>query len=55
MPHPDGEFLAGLECPLPHRLRADDDAARGQHFLDDVQTQGKTEIEPDRVADDLGW
>src|SRR3954452_9030110 len=33
---------------------ADDDAASGQHFLDHAQAQREAEIQPDRVADDLG-
>jgi hypothetical protein len=33
----------------------DDDAARGQHLLDHAQAEREAEIQPDRVADDLGW
>ena len=32
---------------------ADDDAARGKQFLDYLQAQRETEIELDRVTDDL--
>ena len=49
------EPLAKLQCPLPHRLVTDHDAAGGQHLLDHSQAQREAEIQPDRVADDLGW
>src|SRR5919206_1813742 len=56
-PTPDlvGEVLAELARPLAHGLMADEDAAGGQHLFDHAQAQGKAEIEPDCVADDLGW
>ena len=56
-PPPDlvREPLAKLQRPLPHRLVTDDDAAGGQHLLDHSQAQREAEIQPDRVADDLGW
>src|SRR5918911_1500001 len=56
-PTPDlvGEVLAELARPLAHGLMADEDAAGGQHLFDHAQAQGKAEIEPDSVADDLGW
>jgi hypothetical protein len=44
------EFL----CPAPHGFVADDDPARSQHVLDHSQTEGKPEIEPNRVLEDLG-
>jgi hypothetical protein len=31
-----------------------DNAAFKQHFLNETRAQGKTEIEPDGVCDDLG-
>src|SRR5829696_192034 len=31
------------------------EAAGGQHLFDHAQAQGKAEVEPDRVADDLAW
>jgi len=34
---------------------ADHDAAGGEDLIDVAQAQGKAEVEPDRVADDLGW
>jgi hypothetical protein len=49
------EPLAKLRRPLPHRLVTDDDAAGGQHLLNHSQAQREAEIQPDRVADDLGW
>src|SRR3954465_14714519 len=53
-PHPVGEVLAELERPLPYGLVADDDAAGGQHLLDHAQAEREAEIQPNRVADDLG-
>ena len=50
-----GEGLAELPGPLPYRLMADKNAAGGQHFLDHTQAERKAEIQPDRVADHLGW
>ena len=49
-----GERLAELQRPLLYRLVADHDAARGQQFVHHAQAQGKAEVEPDGVADDLG-
>src|SRR3954453_15668636 len=51
---PVREVLAELEAPLPHGLVADGDAASGQHLLDHPQGEREAEVEPDRVADDLG-
>src|SRR4051794_6149286 len=48
------EALAELERPLPHGLVADRDAAGGQQLLDHPQGEREAEVEPDRVADDLG-
>ena len=55
-PAPDlvGEVLAELVRPLAHGPVAHDDAAGGQHVFDHAQAQRKAEVEPDRVADDLG-
>src|SRR5918997_847251 len=53
-PDPVGEVLAELERPPPHGLVADDDAAGGQHLLDHAQAQREAEVQPHRVADDLG-
>src|SRR4051812_11404748 len=48
------ERLAEFQRPLSHALVADDDAARGQHFLDHAQAEREAEIKPNRVTDDLG-
>src|SRR4051812_12848993 len=53
-PDPVGDALPKLEAPLAHRLMADDDAARGQDLVHVAQAQGEAEVEPHRVADDLG-
>ena len=47
--HPS-EFLR----PGPHGFVADDDPAHRQQVLDHSQAEGKTEIEPNRMLDDLG-
>src|SRR3954466_14907745 len=56
-PAPDlvGEGLAELAPPLAHGFMAHLDAAGGQHLFDHAQAQGKAEVEPDGVADDLAW
>ena len=54
LPDTAGEDLAKFEAPLPDRLIADLDTARSQQFLDHPQAQWVPEIQPDRVADDLG-
>src|SRR4051794_7568094 len=56
-PAPDlvGKALAELARPLAHGLMADRDAASRQHLLHHAKAQRKAEVEPDRVADDLGW
>src|SRR4051812_13541872 len=48
-----GEALAELARPLPDSLMAHVDAAGGQHLFDHAQAQGKAEVEPHGVADDL--
>ena len=48
------EIAAELDRPTPDGRGGDDDSALKQHFLDETQAQRKTEIEPDRVCDDLG-
>src|SRR4051794_11839228 len=48
-----GEALAELARPLAHGFVAHLDATRGQHLFDHAQAQGKAEVEPDGVADDL--
>src|SRR5215211_1171473 len=56
-PAPDlvGEGLAELAPPLAHGLMAHDDAASRQHLFDHAQAQGKAEVQPHGVADDLAW
>src|ERR1700761_9645027 len=50
-----GKRLAELQRPLAHGFVADDNAACGQDLIDVPQAERKAEIEPDGVADDLGW
>jgi hypothetical protein len=49
--------ISGSELPTPpaDRLVGYDDAAFEQHLLDQAQAQRKSEVQPDRVGDDLGW
>src|SRR5215210_6588297 len=55
-PAPDlvGERLAELEPPLPYGFVADRNAAYGEDLIHMPQAQRKAEVEPDRMADDLG-
>jgi len=55
-PAPDlvRKALAELQPPLPHGFVADDDAACGEQLIHIAQAQGKAEVEPNGVADDLG-
>jgi hypothetical protein len=45
-----GEF----EHPAPHRFVGDVEPTLGQQLLDVWVAQGKAEIQPDRVLNDLG-
>src|SRR5208337_5356584 len=49
-----GEFPAEFQAPLPDRLVSDRDAASRQHLLNHAQAQWEPEIQPDRIADELG-
>jgi hypothetical protein len=53
-PDPVGELLTELERPLPDGLVADDDAACRQHLLDHAEAEREAEVQPNRLADDLG-
>src|SRR5580692_5417011 len=48
-----GECLAELLPPLAHGLVGHANPARCQHFFDHAKAQGKPEIEPNSMADDL--
>src|SRR6516225_5872383 len=43
-----------FQHPAPHRFVGDVETSLGQQFLDVAVAQGKAQIEPDRVLDDLG-
>ena len=47
--------ISGSELPAspPDRLIGRDDAALEQHLLDEPEAQGKSEVQPDRMGDDL--
>jgi hypothetical protein len=47
-------FTAEFQASLPDLLVCDRDAASGQHLLDHAQAQWEPEIQPDRVAYELG-
>ena len=51
---PVRELVAEFACSLSHGFVADDDAAGGQQLLYHTQPEREPEIQPDRVADDLG-
>src|SRR3954469_12588548 len=48
-----GEFLAEPQPLLPDRLVTDFDAPESEHLLNHPKSQGKPEVQPDRVADQL--
>src|SRR5687767_15135024 len=49
------KILAELQSPLPHGLVADQDASGGQHLLHHPEAQGKAEVQPHGMIDDLSW
>jgi hypothetical protein len=49
-----GELLAKLEPPLADRLVADLDAPERQHLLNHSKAEREPEVQPNRVADQLG-
>src|SRR3954470_21842802 len=50
-----GEVGAELQAPLPDALVADDGASLGQDKLHRARAQAEDVIQPEGVADDLGW
>jgi hypothetical protein len=44
-----------LLAPPADRLVRHDDPALEQHLLDEPKAQRKSEVQPDRMGDDLGW
>ena len=52
---PIGERLAELEGPSLHSRMDDNDAASSQHLLGHAQAEWEAEIQPNCIADDLGW
>ena len=50
-----GIGLPELAAPIPDRLIGQEDAAFGHALFDVPGAQAEAEIEPDTVADDLGW
>jgi hypothetical protein len=48
-----GRVLAKFLAPLPDRFIAEDDPTLGHQFFDIAIAEWKTEIEPDRVRDNL--
>ena len=49
------ETCSELLAPASHRLVGDDDTAFRQDQLDIAQTEAENVVQPDGVADDLGW
>src|ERR1700709_443125 len=54
-PQAVGETRSELLAPASHRLVGDDDTAFRQDQLDIAQTEAENVVQPDGVADDLGW
>jgi hypothetical protein len=50
-----GIFRIKLLSPSPDRLVGHDDASFEQHLLDKTQAQRKSEVQPNRMGNDLGW
>jgi hypothetical protein len=50
-----GKGLAEFPAPTLHRLVGDDNASFGQKQFDITQAQAEYVIQPDGMADDLGW
>jgi hypothetical protein len=50
-----GEARTELEAPSPDTLVGDDYAALGEDQLDIPKAEAEHVVEPDRVADQLGW
>src|SRR3954447_17906935 len=50
-----GKALAELARPLADGLMADRDGASREDLIHHAKAQRKAEVEPDGVADDLGW
>ena len=48
------KILPESKRPLAYSFIGDDDAARSEHFFDIAETQRKTKIHPDGMADNLG-
>jgi hypothetical protein len=53
--HAVGESCAEFQAPASHRLVGDDDAALSQDQLHIAQAEAEHVVQPDGVADDLGW
>ena len=52
---PVGKTRRELLAPASHRLVGDGDTALSQDQLDIAQAEAEYVVQPDRVADDLGW
>jgi hypothetical protein len=50
-----GVLLTKLAAPLPHRFVGHDDAVGEQELFHVAVAEAEGEIQPDAVADDLGW
>jgi hypothetical protein len=53
-PEAAGVSRSKLQRPAADRFIGDDNTTLEQHLLDQPQAQGKPEIEPDCMSDDLG-
>jgi hypothetical protein len=51
---PSRDRVTEFQHPAPHRFVGDVETSFGQQFLDVAVAQGKAQIQPDRVLDDLG-
>jgi hypothetical protein len=55
VPHAVRETLAELPAPPPYGLIGDDDATFRENQFDVTEAEAEYVIQPDGMADDLGW
>jgi len=55
MPQLGGDLRTEFDRPAAHGLVADADPALSQQVFDVAEAQGEAELEPDGVADHVGW
>ena len=54
-PHPAGVDRTEPLAPLPNRLAGDRHASLREEIFSIAESEAESRVEPDRVADDVGW